>query len=315
MDARPRSPAHYVESPSTSGVADPASAPSTDRGTSRRLLPVLPLVGLALLLGCASGGVAQDASADVDTTARIVLPESAADPMIDPAWEGLRVVTAPQDEEEESVLTVTGQAEVEAAPDRARIQLAVETEGESAAEAGDLNAALMTQVMSAMRSAGEDADGFRLETFGYSLSPRYGAVRADRSREIVGYTARNTLEVTVDEVDRVGGLIDAALGAGSNRVSSLTFEVQDPEPYRHEAMREAIRSARAEAEVMAAALGMELGTPVEVQGGANVPPPRPLRAFADAVEMSAAQAPTPVEAGMQSISANVTIRFRLEPGG
>lgn len=286
----------------------------------QRLPLTIPAATLFLLLGCVPGGAAQDAPPPAPGSQTIPdgirPPDRAGDPTIDPAWEGVRLVRPLQDQDELSVLTVSGEAEVEAEPDRARVHFAVETEGETAAAAGQLNAARMNQVMASVREAGQETEGLRVETFGYALQPRYGAVQADRSREIVGYTARNTLQVTVDDVDGVGGLIDAALGAGANRVASLVFEVRDPGPYRREALQEAIREARAEAEVMAAALGMELGRPIEVQGGANVPFPRPFFQSADrAMEMASMQAPTPVEAGLQTISASVTIRFRLEPEG
>lgn len=219
-------------------------------------------------------------------------------------------VAALQDVPGGSVVTVSGRGTVEAEADRASIFLAVETEGSSAREAAGQNADLMTAVTGAVRSAGEGAEGFRVSTSGFALSPRYGD-QVGREPRIVGYVARNTLEVTVDEVDRVGALIDAGLMAGANRVSGLDFQIRDPEPLRTEALREAIRLARAQAETMADALGMTLGPPLDVQGGADFPYPQPF-ARPEALEMRA-QAPTPIESGPLTVSANVTIRFRLDP--
>jgi uncharacterized protein YggE len=226
-----------------------------------------------------------------------------------------RAAEALQDpDDQEPTVTVSGRGEVEAEPDRAVIYFAVETEGETAREAGESNAELMNQVTSAVRMAAQDVEGFEVTTLGYSLSPRYTVPEGDRIQEINGYVARNTLQVTVDDVTRVGGLIDTALGAGANRVANLSFEVRDPEPFRAEALRDAVLTARAQAEVMAQALGMELGSAIDVQGGADFPYPVPYyqrdMAF---VEMAAQAAPTPIEAGPLTISANVTIRFQLDP--
>ena len=240
----------------------------------------------------------------------ILPPDRADDPTLRRAWAD--ILLEPQLQDQESVIVVTGQAMVQAEPDRARIYFAVETGGSTAQEAGEANADQMTSVAAAVRSAGQSAPGLRVETSSYSLSPVYGPARQSRPREIVGYAARNTLLVTIDDVDIVGILIDAALGAGSNRMSSLQFEVSDPEPYRSEALREAIRIARAEAEVMAESLGMALGPPLEVQGGADVPSPRPFFQSGRALAVAEA-APTPIEAGLQTVSARVEIRFRLEP--
>jgi uncharacterized protein YggE len=223
-------------------------------------------------------------------------------------------VTALAQDQAESVVTVSGRGSVEAEADRARVFLAVETEAESAQDAAAANADAMTAVTAAVRAAGEDAEGFRLTTSGYGLNPRYASEAGDSRTRIVGYTARNTLEVTVDEVDRVGALIDAGLGAGANRVAGLNFEIRDPEPLRTEALREAVRLARAEAETMADALGMTLGPPLDVQGGAEDRYPV-VRTYqeSNAMQLRAAPAPTPIESGPLTVSANVTIRFRLDP--
>jgi len=226
-----------------------------------------------------------------------------------------RPAEAVQDPDDQvPTVTVSGRGEVEAEPDRAVIYFAVETEGESAQEAGEANAALITEVTAAVRAAAQGVDGFEVTTSGYSLSPRYTVPEGDRIQEISGYLARNTLQVTVDDVTRVGGLIDTALGAGANRVANLSFEVRDPDPFRAEALRDAVLTARGEAEVMAQALGMALGPAIDVQGGADMPYPVPYfqrdMAF---MEMAAQAAPTPIEAGPLTISASVTIRFRLDP--
>lgn len=211
------------------------------------------------------------------------------------------------------VLVVNGTARVDAPPDRARIAFAVETEGETAREAGEANARLMDEVVTALQAS--QVAGLRVETTGYVLTPRYRTAESGRVREIAGYTARNLVQVIVDDVDAVGGLVDSALDAGANRVAGLNFEIQDPEPHRREALQQAVARARAEAEVIAAALGVRLGSPQHVQGGAEVPFRRESMIRADAMAMAAEAPTTPVEAGLQSISANVTIRFLIHDDG
>jgi uncharacterized protein len=212
---------------------------------------------------------------------------------------------------QDTTLQARGSGEVEVAPDRARISFAVETEATTAQEAGQENARLMDQVMAAVRQAGPSE--MRVETLGYQLEPRYRFVGDERRREIAGYTARNTLQVIVDEVELVGPLVDAALGAGANRVANLAFEIRDPEPHRLEALRQAVEQARGEAQTMAEALGMRLGSPSRVEGGAERPTPQPT-GLHFRMEAMAADAPTtPVEAGLQRITASVTITYRLHP--
>lgn len=209
-------------------------------------------------------------------------------------------------------LDVTGTAFVEVAPDRARIAFAVETEAEGALEAGEANARLMDAVIRALRGTG--IQDLRIESSGYSLAPRYAPRRGDEPQRIAGYTARNSVQVISDDVDAVGRLVDAGLAAGANRVAGMSFEIRDTAPHRQEALRRAVEVARGEAEAMAGALEMRLGSPVTVQGGADFPQPRSMMMRAEMMDVAMAAAPTtPVEVGLQRVSANVSIRYRLHP--
>ena len=97
----------------------------------------------------------------------------------------------------------------------------------------------------------------------------------------------------------------------TNRVSGIAFAASDTEDARSEALALAVQNARAQAEVIARSLGHELGVPLEVRGGAQRPVPVMARGAAVAFEAQAA--PTPIEAGDQTVTASVTIRFALGP--
>jgi len=211
---------------------------------------------------------------------------------------------APQ---EAPFIEVSGQASVEMPADRAQISFAMETHAADAAGAASTNADEMARVFAAIRAGG--FAGLELETFGYSLQPQY-SMSDQRVRSIVGYVANNNIRVTVSDVDAVGRLIDVAVAAGANRVASISFSASDTEGARAQALAEAVRNARLQAESIAAALGYALGPPLEIRGGAQRPGPvmydLALRGVA-----SAQAAPTPIEAGSQTVDANVTIRFAL----
>jgi uncharacterized protein YggE len=201
---------------------------------------------------------------------------------------------------------VSGSASVSVPTDQAQVSFAMETRGQSAAAAASANADAMDRVLNALRRAG--LPGLDLETFGYSLQPEYSTDQ-QRVRSIVGYVSNNNVRATIDDVDQVGRVIDVAIGAGANRVANIAFSATDTEDARAEAMAQAVRNARAQAEVMAEALGYRLGAPLEVHGGVNQPMPRPMTYD---IQLSAARAaPTPIEAGDQTVDANVTIRFAL----
>lgn len=210
-------------------------------------------------------------------------------------------------QEKPGTIQVSGQAQVSVPADQARISFAVETEAPSAREATTQNAQRMDAVMAALRGSG--VPGLTIETFGYSLSPEYEMSReVAGTRLIAGYRAQNNIRVTVPDVRAVGGLLDRAIEAGANRVASLQFEASDTREARLRALQEAVASARQQAEAIASAMGVSLGSAVEVQGGASAPAP-----FAPEMALfrADAAAPTPIEAGDQTVSAHVTITYRI----
>lgn len=212
-------------------------------------------------------------------------------------------------------LQVSGSAQVRVPSDRAHVSVAVVTEAATAADAAAENARLMEAVIAALRAT--NATGLRIETWGYALHPRYSHTPRDEPEpRIIGYQAVNNVRTTVDDVDAVGRLIDAAIAAGANRVTSLEFEARDTEAARQQALREAVAKARVEAQTMADALGVPLGPPLEVHGGAQPPQPRPFPMMEARMAMDVAQAaPTPIEATEQTVFAQVTIKYRLGSDG
>jgi uncharacterized protein YggE len=186
----------------------------------------------------------------------------------------------------------------------------METRAGTANDAAGQNADAMDAVLRAVREA--RFPGLELETFGYSLRPEY-AVASNRTREIVAYTAVNNIRATISDVNQVGRVIDTAIGAGANRVASIQFSASNTDDARAEALAQAVANARAQASVIAASLGYELGAPLEIRGGSQRPVPiRSDVAFMATAELARA-APTPVEAGDQTVTASVTIRFALGP--
>jgi len=215
---------------------------------------------------------------------------------------------AQQVQQTPAFIEVSGSASVSVPADQAQVAFAMETQARTAAEAASANADAMDRVLAALRSGG--LPGLELETFGYSVQPQYSTDQ-QRVRTVVGYTTLNNVRATITDVDAVGRLLDIALGAGANRVANIAFSASDTDAARAEAMAQAVRSARAEGEVIAGALGYRLGAPLEVRGGADRPYPIVMPMAEAAMRVQAA--PTPIEAGDQTVNANVTIRFALGP--
>src|SRR2546423_10188658 len=193
-----------------------------------------------------------------------------------------------------SSIRVTGDARVTARPDRVQIDIGVTTRAAQSQEAASQNARQVDAVLAAVRKAtGAAAD---LKTISYSLNPTYQYHPQGEEPTITGYSALNVVQVTLDDLARIGTVIDSATQAGANHVQGIQFTLRDQDAVRAEALRQAATRARAEAEVLAAALGLKVVRVLGVEE--NSPRVMPVRAYLGAQRaMAAAAAPTPVEAG------------------
>jgi len=121
-------------------------------------------------------------------------------------------------------IEVDGSGETRTSPDTADLDLAIDTHAKTAEQAANLNAALATKVIDALKS--KLGDKGKITTGGYSLNPDYSQ-RPSENPVIVGYNAQNAVTVHTGALDLVGPLIDSAIAAGANRVNSLDFSVKD----------------------------------------------------------------------------------------
>ena len=211
-------------------------------------------------------------------------------------------------------IRVMGTGEIQVAPDRAHIDLAVQTVASTAQEAGEENARLMDQVIEALVGAGIPRDN--IETRNYSLYPEYAPPpRPEQPGEeprITGYRAINTVTAEVDDLERVGPLIDIALQAGANQLQSVRFSLQNPDGAQRQAMRRAVEEARESAETIADALGVALGPVLDASTTAEPfrPVPVMMRTQFESADAAAAP-PTPIQPGEQTVTAQVTLVYQI----
>lgn len=207
-------------------------------------------------------------------------------------------------------VVVTGEALVRAQPDTAVVQVAVVTQNASASEAQAENASKSEAVVRAVKAAA--GAGAEVKTSGYSLQPQYD-YRDAGSPRLTGYIARNSVLVTMSDLQKVGPVIDAATRAGANNIDSLSFTLRRDEDARGQALTDATREAVSKARLLATALGGRLVRIVEVQESGAVRPPVPL--YDRAAEMNVARGTavqTPIEIGTLDIRAQVQLVAEIE---
>jgi len=199
-------------------------------------------------------------------------------------------------------INASGDATVTATPDEAKIQFSVVTQAVTAQDAAGQNATLVTAVLTALRSVlGHNTS---LQTLNYSLSPTYSNPRDGSQPVIIGYSANNTVQVTVSDLSLIGKAIDTGIQAGANRVQGLTFDVKDDQPLRAQALKLAVAQAKINADAMASGVGLKTGAVVAIQqgGAANIQP---------VVGALAPTATTPIETGVVNVRASVTLQIEI----
>jgi uncharacterized protein len=223
---------------------------------------------------------------------------------------------AQQSEGAEETITpsikINGRGEVSAAPDLAVIRIGATAQAKDAATAQAEVSHVVAGALKELNALGILREDIR--TAGISLSPVYSRPSprdaGPQEPRIVGYRASNVLRVQVAQLDLIGAVIDAGVKSGANELQGLSFELRNDTEQRKQALRLAVREARAKAEAIADGLGVRVGPLLEViESAFAVAPPQMEMGRAMAM---AADAGTPVEPGQIRVQASVQVRYRIE---
>jgi uncharacterized protein YggE len=203
------------------------------------------------------------------------------------------------------VIVTHGEAVVKRAPDQAWVSIAAETRASTAAEAQRLAADAMTAVQTAVSRAG--IPGSAIRTTRYSLQPDM-EYSGGRSR-VRGYIARNQIEVRVDDLSKLSGVLDASGGSGATQISGPRFDVRDRPIVEREALKLAVQDALARARAIASGAGADLGAIVRIDEERQMEGPMPMYRVASAG--ADATIPTPVSPGDLEIRAQVMLTVAM----
>lgn len=216
----------------------------------------------------------------------------------------------PAPRQEEPVVVTTGESLITAVPDRAWVMITAESRAGSPREAQRRNAVAMTPVLDKLKSAGIPAEAIR--TVGYDLQQEFDFVNNRRVSR--GYVARNSVEVRIDTIDRVGEYLEIAVGSGATSVGGLRFDLKERAKIERDALRLATEDARARAEAAAAGAGRTVDRIVRIEahnvGGGPIGRIAMMRQ-----EAAAANAPSDapaISAGQMEFRAQVTLTASLK---
>ncbi len=209
--------------------------------------------------------------------------------------------TAPPPAEPPVVVT-TGEAVIQRAPDRAWVTVTAESRARTPREAQRMNAEAMSAVLARLKSLGLPADA--IQTSSYGVQPEYDY--ANGKQTLRGYAARNSVDVRVDDLGRLGEIMDAAVASGATSIAGVRFDLRDRTAAEREALKQAVADAKARAEAAASGAGMRVDRVlrIEEQRTGPTPPPRPLMM---AMRAEGAEPATPVAPGELEIRSQVTL--------
>lgn len=213
-------------------------------------------------------------------------------------------------------LTATGNGTAQGPPDTLNVQLGVQTTAATAAAALAQNSSEAQSLIAKLEADGVSQP--EIQTSGLYIQPNYGPGPNPR---ITGYQVGNTvaMELQGSNLSRAGQLVDdAAATVGSDiRVDGVSFSLQNDTSLEAQAKAQAVAGARQQAEAMAAADGLVLGSLCSISDDASAPTPEPEYAnggvgFAAGLSSGAGTTSEPIESGSQQVSAQATAVYALD---
>jgi uncharacterized protein YggE len=196
-------------------------------------------------------------------------------------------------------VVVSGEGIVKATPNQAWVSIGVESRSKQSSDAQARNAQAMTAVQQKIAALGIASEAVRTTAIDLQLEFDY----ADGKQTPRGYVARNMIEVRVDELGKLGSVLDAVVGSGATMIHGLRFDVKERDRLEAAALQSAVKEAMAKAQAVAAASNKTIDHVMaieELAGGERPPIPRQYA-------MSARAEATPVAPGELEIRASVRV--------
>lgn len=222
---------------------------------------------------------------------------------------GARAQTdTPATNQEPRTLSINGSSTVSIEPDIARIQIGVHTEGPNAQEVVASNNEQSQQLIDALTGVGiAERD---IQTSNFSIVPRQEWDANGQPTGVITYVVDNSVSVTVRDLTKIGSTLEAAVEAGANNIYGIQFDLEDREAAQQQAMTAAMENARARAEVLAGAAGVELGPVLSLQTYLGSTSPIPYERNYVMADMAASS--VPVATGEMLIMVDVSVVYEIQ---
>lgn len=206
------------------------------------------------------------------------------------------------------VVQISGQGTATGTPDLAQIRLSVSVTRDTVGDAWATADQTMRDVRASLTANNiEEGD---IATYRIRISPEYEYV--DGTHTQTGYTAENSLNVTIRNTETVGTVLDAAVTAGGDhiRLDRFDFQFSDTDALEQEARQAAVENMRAKAEQIAESSGRTLGD-LKIVGESPIPGIGGGYSEFALLASAGAYYDTPVSVGEESVSVMVFGTYEL----
>lgn len=180
----------------------------------------------------------------------------------------LAQTTAPR----QPTISVMGTGEAELKPDFAQIFFSVETEAPTVAQASAANSTATERVLARIQSLGVKKEDIQTVNFQVlKIEPPMEKSFSRDSKDALKFGANHQLRIKTQDIDGVGKLAGEILASGDMTFQSVSFGLDRQEEGGDKAREAAVRDAKRQADVYAAAAGVALGRLIEIRDGSAQP--------------------------------------------
>lgn len=207
----------------------------------------------------------------------------------------------------DNTITVNSSETVTVVPDIAQVIYAVRTEAKDAASCQTKNTENVNSVIETLQALGISENS--IQTSDYYMYPIYNY--SNNTQKITGYEATTTLTVSDLPLDNLGNILAQSVQSGINNIQSVTYQSSKYDSGYQEALKLAVATARAKAEVLAEASGCTLGSVSNIVENSNYSNIRYTDNSLSVKQYAADQASTEatIMPGEVDIKVNITVEY------
>ena len=213
-------------------------------------------------------------------------------------------------ESDPRTISVTGQGEIQAEPDRATISLGAESRKPKLDEA---RAEVAKTIEAALKLTRElKIDPKHVRTTRINVQPEYNWDANAKERNLIGYFVSRQVEVDLRDLDKLGSLLEKSTDLGVNQMGDPRLESSKRRDLEREALAKAVQDARLNAEAIAKAAGAKIGNARTISASSGFTPvPMMSRMKTMAMSAEAGDASQTYQSGQMTFTGNVQVEYDL----